>query len=147
ETASMASSGFKHLQLKSDLLRAIIDLRFDYPSKGSITLQEECLPQLMLGKNLICQSELGSGKTSLYVMATLNQLEGDGGQVIVLSPSREMAEGINKQYEIFSKYLEIKTGFFCDDSLSNLNGSSLKSVSRQIIIGTPGRILSLIQSG
>ncbi|GMS83206.1 hypothetical protein PENTCL1PPCAC_5381, partial [Pristionchus entomophagus] len=108
---SMASSGFRHFKLNSDLLRAIGDLRFEHPSNSISSMQAECLPPSMLGMNLICQPESGSGKTSIYVMATLNQLEGKEVEVFVVCPSREMARRINKEYEKFAKPLEIKVGF------------------------------------
>ncbi len=50
----------------------------------SPTVQDECIPQAILGMDVICQAKSGMGKTAVFVIATLQQLEPVDGQVSVL---------------------------------------------------------------
>ena len=82
-------------------------------------MQHECIPQALLGMDIICQAKSGMGKTAVFVLATLHQLAapaaGDKGEVqcVVLCHTRELAFQIQKEYERFSKYLpDIKSRVF-----------------------------------
>ena len=61
----------------------------------------------MLGNDIICQAKAGMGKTAVFVVSTLNQIEPVDGEVhvVVLCHTRELAFQIQKEYERFSKYL------------------------------------------
>ena len=74
---SIHSSGFKDFLLKPELLRAIMDCGFEHPSE----VQHECIPQAILSMDVICQAKSGMGKTAVFVLATLQQLEVVDGQV------------------------------------------------------------------
>ncbi|GMR33080.1 hypothetical protein PMAYCL1PPCAC_03275, partial [Pristionchus mayeri] len=81
-------------------------------------VQFKCLPQALLGKNIICQGSNRSGKTTLAVISTLSQLKPVDGAVsfLVLSPTREKASKIKEEYERLSKNLtSVKIGLFCGD--------------------------------
>ncbi len=78
-------------------------------------VQHECIPQAVLGMDIICQAKSGMGKTAVFVLATLHQLTPVTGEVhvVVLCHTRELAFQIQKEYERFSKYLpEIKSRVF-----------------------------------
>ncbi|XP_064557326.1 spliceosome RNA helicase DDX39B-like, partial [Zonotrichia leucophrys gambelii] len=77
---SIHSSGFRDFLLKPELLRAIVDCGFEHPSE----VQHECIPQAILGMDVLCQAKSGMGKTAVFVLATLQQLEPVTGQVSVL---------------------------------------------------------------
>lgn len=108
---SIHSSGFRDFLLKPELLRAIIDCGFEHPSEGercvftvcvqtevrhlrhseffyltitlslSYAVQHECIPQAILGMDILCQAKSGMGKTAVFVLATLQQIEPVDGQV------------------------------------------------------------------
>jgi superfamily II DNA/RNA helicase len=78
---SIHSSGFKDFLLKPELLRAIMDCGFEHPSE----VQHECIPQAILGMDIISQAKSGMGKTAVFVLATLQQIEPVDGQVSQLS--------------------------------------------------------------
>lgn len=59
--AGIHSSGFRDFLLKPELLRAIGDCGFEHPSE----VQQECIPQAMLGMDVICQAKSGMGKVRL----------------------------------------------------------------------------------
>ena len=71
------------------------------------TVQHECIPQAVLGMDVLCQAKSGMGKTAVFVLATLQQIETVDNQVsvLVLCHTRELAFQISKEYERFSKYM------------------------------------------
>lgn len=80
-----------------------------------LIVQHECIPQAVLGMDIICQAKSGMGKTAVFVLATLHQLNPVAGEVhvVVLCHTRELAFQIQKEYERFSKYLpDIKSRVF-----------------------------------
>lgn len=142
---SIHSSGFRDFLLKPELLRAIVDCGFEHPSE----VQHECIPQAILGMDILCQAKSGMGKTAVFVLATLQQIDPVDGQVsvLVMCHTRELAFQISKEYERFSKYMpSIKVGvFFGGLSISN-DEKVLKSNCPHIVVGTPGRILALVRN-
>ena len=107
---SIHSSGFRDFLLKPELLRSIVDNGFEHPSE----VQHECIPQAVLGMDILCQAKSGMGKTAVFVLATMQQLETVEGQVsvLVMCHTRELAFQISKEYERFSKYMPgIKVSF------------------------------------
>jgi ATP-dependent RNA helicase UAP56/SUB2 len=155
------ASGFKDFLLKPELTRAIVDAGFEHPSE----VQHESIPQAMLGGDIICQAKSGMGKTAVFVLATLHQLNlsasaaapaegadadaaasgsGNEVQVLVLCHTRELAFQIAHEYERFSKYLPaVKTAVFYGGVNVKTNREILKNDTPHIVVGTPGRILAL----
>lgn len=79
-----------------------------------LTVQHECIPQAVLGMDILCQAKSGMGKTAVFVLATLQQLELTENQVyvLVMCHTRELAFQISKEYERFSKYMpHVKVNF------------------------------------
>jgi len=138
---SIHSSGFRDFLLKPELLRAIVDCGFEHPS----AVQHECIPQAILGMDVICQAKSGMGKTAVFVLATLQQLEPVEGQVsvLVLCHTRELAFQISKEYERFAKYMNsLRTAVFFGGVSIKKDEETLKK-NPHIVVGTPGRILAL----
>lgn len=148
------ASGFKDFLLKPELLRAIVDAGFEHPSE----VQHETIPQAVLGGDIVCQAKSGMGKTAVFVLATLHQLqsappaeaaEGEEAKknpvaVLVLCHTRELAFQIAHEYERFSKYLpHVKTAVFYGGVNIKTNRDILKKESPHVVVGTPGRILAL----
>ncbi|KAK4793173.1 hypothetical protein SAY86_023608 [Trapa natans] len=136
------SSGFRDFLLKPELLRAIIDSGFEHPSE----VQHECIPQAILGMDVICQAKSGMGKTAVFVLSTLQQIEPVAGQVVslVLCHTRELAYQICHEFERFSTYLpDIKVAVFYGGVNNKIHKDLLKNECPHIVVGTPGRILAL----
>lgn len=111
-----------------------------------LPVQHECIPQAILGMDIVCQAKSGMGKTAVFVLATLQQIEPVDGQVsvIVLCHTRELAFQICKEYERFSKYMNtIKVGVFFGGINIRKDQQALKANCPHIVVGTPGRILAL----
>ncbi|KAK8776626.1 hypothetical protein V5799_030028 [Amblyomma americanum] len=142
---SIHSSGFRDFLLKPELLRAIVDCGFEHPSE----VQHECIPQAILGMDILCQAKSGMGKTAVFVLATLQQLDPIEGQVsvLVMCHTRELAFQISKEYERFSKYLpSVRVGVFFGGMNITNDEKVLKSSCPHVVVGTPGRVLALVRS-
>lgn len=154
------ASGFRDFLLKSELTRAVVDCGFEHPSE----VQHECIPQAVLGTDILCQAKSGMGKTAVFVLSTLQSLEEatvpadpakpDGEkknklQVIVVCHTRELAYQIKKEYERFKKYLPwaklavVYGGTNLADDRKILKSTS--GDSPHVLIGTPGRLLGLVK--
>ncbi|KAG6443121.1 ATP-dependent RNA helicase WM6 [Manduca sexta] len=142
---SIHSSGFRDFLLKPEILRAIVDCGFEHPSE----VQHECIPQAVLGMDILCQAKSGMGKTAVFVLATLQQLEPSENHVyvLVMCHTRELAFQISKEYERFSKYMSgVKVSVFFGGMPIQKDEEVLKTACPHIVVGTPGRILALVNS-
>jgi len=142
---SIHSSGFRDFLLKPEILRAIVDCGFEHPSE----VQHECIPQAVLGMDILGQAKSGMGKTAVFVLATLQQIEPVDGQVsvLVMCHTRELAYQIAKEYERFSKYMSnVKVGVFFGGMNITKDEEMLKNSCPHIVVGTPGRILALVRN-
>ncbi|KAF5726242.1 DEAD-box ATP-dependent RNA helicase 56 isoform X1 [Tripterygium wilfordii] len=144
------SSGFRDFLLKPELLRAIVDSGFEHPSEGKLEtlsfLQHECIPQAILGMDVICQAKSGMGKTAVFVLSALQQIDSGatGVNALVLCHTRELAYQICHEFERFSTYLpDIKVAVFYGGVNIKTHKDLLKNECPQIVVGTPGRILAL----
>lgn len=140
------TSGFKDFLLKQELLRAIVDCGFEHPSE----VQHECIPQAVLGMDVICQAKSGMGKTAVFVLTTLHQLEPqpDTVSVLVLCHTRELAFQIQHEYMRFKKYLpDVKSEVFYGGIPVSEHKNKLKNDCPHVVVGTPGRIKQLVMEG
>ncbi|KAH0838614.1 P-loop containing nucleoside triphosphate hydrolase protein [Lanmaoa asiatica] len=137
------ASGLDFL-LKPELLRAISDLGFEHPSE----VQQECIPQAVLGMDVLCQAKSGHGKTAVFVLATLQQLEPVNGEVsvIVLCHTRELAFQIKNEYTRFAKYMpDVRVHTFYGGTPVQKDAEILRDKNRcpHIVVATPGRLNAL----
>ncbi|BFZ20156.1 hypothetical protein BsWGS_23194 [Bradybaena similaris] len=141
---SIHSSGFRDFLLKPQLLRAIFDYGFEHPSE----VQHECLQQAILSMDVLCQAKSGMGKTAVFVLATLQQLEPINGQVsvLVLAHTKEQAFNICEAYQRFLKYSRnVKLALFVGGDPPRKDVFVLKKNCPHIVVATPGRIRTLIR--
>eukprot|EP00992_Anisonema_acinus_P014809 TRINITY_DN9469_c0_g1_i1.p1 TRINITY_DN9469_c0_g1~~TRINITY_DN9469_c0_g1_i1.p1 ORF type:complete len:423 (+),score=102.63 TRINITY_DN9469_c0_g1_i1:66-1334(+) len=143
-------SGFRDFLLKPELNRAIQDCGFEHPSE----VQHQCIPQAILGQDLICQAKSGMGKTAVFVLAVLQQLEETEEKFVhclSIVHTRELAFQINNEFIRFSKYLpHAKSAVFYGGTLISKDRDRLNNKSDDfpnIVAGTPGRILGLVGDG
>jgi len=138
------ASGFRDFLLKAELLRAVVDCGFEHPSE----VQHECIPQAILGMDVLCQAKSGMGKTAVFVLSCLHQLEAKEATVgaLVLCHTRELAYQISNEFERFSRYLpDIKCKVFYGGVPVPEHKRILKTEPPHIIVGTPGRVLQLVR--
>merc|ERR1712043_11898 len=138
------SSGFRDFLLKQELLLAIQDCGFEHPSE----VQQNCIPQAVLGADIICQAKSGMGKTCVFVLAVLQQLEPKDGEIdtLVVCHTRELAYQICQEFLRFSKYLKtVKVKVFFGGIAVRQHRKLLEEETPHIVIGTPGRLLQLVK--
>ena len=95
---------------------------------------------------MICQAKSGMGKTAVFVLTTLHQLEANGTvQVLVMCHARELAFQIGHEYNRFSKYLPgIKSVVLYGGVPVATHEQLLEKETPAVVIGTPGRVLDLV---
>ncbi|KAJ3450775.1 atp-dependent RNA helicase ddx39a [Anaeramoeba flamelloides] len=143
------STSFNDFLLKSELNRAISQLGFEHPSE----VQQEALPQALLGSDIICQAKSGMGKTAVFALSILQQLEISpvendykGPQVIVISHTRELAHQNTHQFQRFSMFLpEIRTMEIIGGMPIRGQHKELVEKRPHIVVATPGRLYQFVR--
>merc|ERR1711975_201047 len=128
--------------LKPELLRAIVDCGFEHPSE----VQHECIPQAILGTDVLCQAKSGMGKTAVFVLACLQQIDASDKavKVLVVCHTRELAYQIKHEFDRFAKYFtDVKCAVVYGGIPIAKDKEMLKDSCPHILIGTPGRVLAL----
>lgn len=138
---------FAAFQLQDYLLTAIADKGFKQPTE----VQERLIPVIQAGRSVVGQSQTGTGKTHTFLLPIFNQLdlEQQNVQAVITAPSRELATQIYqaaKQLADFSgEEISIMNFVGGTDKLRQVERLATKQP--HIVIGTPGRILDLVNSG
>lgn len=133
---------FETLQLKQDLLKGIEQLGFTEPTN----IQQQAIPPILDGHDLIGISKTGSGKTAAFGIPLLELVDAqDGLQVLILAPTRELAVQIGKEINKIGAFLPINTatvygGVGFEEQVRAIKKS-------HIIVGTPGRVLDHLKQG
>eukprot|EP00913_Durusdinium_trenchii_P017837 g16762.t1 len=102
--AALHASGFKDFLLKAELIRAIVDCGFEHPSES--TADPLSTSEAILGTDVLCQAKSGMGKTAVFVLACLQQVDSSEKAVrtLVICHTRELAYQIKHEFERFAKY-------------------------------------------
>ena len=136
------NNNFKDLGLSSSVLKSIDTLGFTKPSK----IQEELIPVIMDGYDVIGQAQTGTGKTLAYAASVLSKIDVKTNLIraIVLTPTRELALQVSEEFETLNKSSKFNI-------LPVFGGSSielqLRALKRgvDIVVGTPGRVMDLMR--
>jgi ATP-dependent RNA helicase UAP56/SUB2 len=114
------------------------------------TVQQVCIPTAILNVDVLCQAKSGLGKTAVFVLTTLHQLEPVPGEcsILVMCHTRELAYQIKNEYARFSKYLpDVKTAVFYGGTpiAKDIEVLSNKETYPNIVVATPGRLNALVR--
>merc|ERR1711976_144549 len=133
---------FEELNLKKELLRGIIGYGFTKPS----SIQQKGILPILKGKDVIAQAQSGSGKTGTFVIGALELVEpkSENLQILILSPTRELAKQIDDNVKAIGNYLGVQSHIFKGGTPVAFDRKVLKD-GVQVAIGTPGRINDLMQ--
>ena len=137
---------FNELGLKESSLKAIAKMGFESPSE----IQSQAIPVLMSGDvDFIGQAQTGSGKTAAFVLPLLEKLDfkSPNLQAIVLAPTRELANQIHEEIQKLSAFEPIRSMSVYGGTSIGLQIKDFKSKKPQIVAGTPGRVMDLIERG
>ena len=139
-------NNFEQFNLKPFLLEAISELNFKEPTE----IQTEVITNIQSNRDVIAQSKTGSGKTHAFLLPLLNQLDqkANNVQIVITAPSRELAEQLYQAtIQLTKKALwDIEVSRFIGGTDKNRQIENLQSSQPDVVIGTPGRLLDLIQS-
>lgn len=131
---------FEELGLKGELLKGVYAMKYTKPSK----IQERALPLLMANppRNMIGQSQSGTGKTAAFVLAMLSRIDFELNEVqaICLAPTRELARQIMDVAKEMAQFTNAVLEFAIREN--DRTGGLIKA---HIVIGTPGTLISAIQ--
>lgn len=141
---------FSELQLNANVLEALEAMRFD----ECTPIQEQAIPIILEGKDLIAVAQTGTGKTAAFLLPVLNKLsEGnhpeDAINCVIMSPTRELAQQIDQQMEGFSYFMPVSSvavyggndGFLFEQQKKGL------TLGADVVIATPGRLISHLSLG
>jgi ATP-dependent RNA helicase DeaD len=133
---------FKDFNFKPELQRAIDDAGFKEPSP----VQEEAIPIILEGKDIVGQAHTGTGKTAAFGLPILNMMECDGNvETVVIVPTRELATQVSDELYRFGKYLGINTATVYGGSSYQRQIKHINNAG--VIVATPGRFLDLLSNG
>ncbi|MDR1030836.1 MAG: DEAD/DEAH box helicase [Treponema sp.] len=137
---------FKELNLHPDLQRGITDAEYTVCT----SVQEQVLANAFGGQDLYVQSQTGTGKTAAFLIVIFQRLLNEpllkGKKAIIMVPTRELAIQVEEEARVLGKYLPFKVGSFYGGVGYTTQQQLLKD-NVQILVGTPGRVLDLNQSG
>jgi superfamily II DNA/RNA helicase len=142
---------FEETYLNDNILDALYDMHFEEMTP----IQERCIPEILNGHDLIGVAQTGTGKTAAYLLPILSMLD-DGGfpkdavNCIIMSPTRELAQQIDQAMQGFGYYLDgISSVAVYGGNDGNRFDTETKGLKMgaDVIIATPGRLLSHIRMG
>ena len=138
----MSDNNFDELGINDNLLRGIYSYGFEKPSN----IQSKSIPIINSRKDLIAQSQSGTGKTGAFSIGVLNNidLELKAIQAVIVSPTHELAEQTYEVMTNISNYIENINIKKVIGKTSVNNSKRELAENPQVIIATPGRLLDMI---
>ena len=141
---------FDELDLSDDILDALDAMRFE----ECTPIQEQTIPIILEGGDLIACAQTGTGKTAAYLLPVIDRIaddpdRGDKVQCLIMSPTRELTQQIDRQMEGFGFFLPVS-------AMAIYGGTDGAGFARQqrglkmgadVVIATPGRLLDHIAMG
>lgn len=146
DTGAIIASGFRDFLLRQDIMQGIVACGFEHPSE----VQHACIPQAVLGTDILCQAKSGMGKTAVFVLACLQNVERDKQSVraVVLCHSRELAHQIEHEFKRLGKFTEgLKVASISGGTPVDNDRTMLKKSPPHILVSTPGRLKHLVMEG
>jgi len=132
---------FKELGLSEPVLRALADVGYENPSP----IQEQAIPFLLQGRDVIGQAQTGTGKTAAFGLPMVQFMDSSVTEVqaLVLTPTRELCIQVTQALRTYAKHIGV-------DPVAVFGGAPIRDQQAflkqggQIVVGTPGRTLDLI---
>jgi ATP-dependent RNA helicase len=133
---------FELMGLKEDLSRGIFLFGFEVPS----AIQQRAIVPIISGRDVIAQAQSGTGKTATFSIGILQSIDTQSNetQALVLSPTRELAQQIQKVIMALGSYMSVEVhacigGKSIGDDIRRLDAGV------QVVSGTPGRVFDMIK--
>ena len=142
---------FEDLDLHDDVLDALWDMHFE----DCTPIQEQAIPVLLEGRDLIGVAQTGTGKTAAYLLPVLDKLATgdlpkDAIHCIIMAPTRELAQQIDQQMQGFSYYMNNVSSvpiYGGGDGVAFEQQKRGLTMGADVVIATPGRLLAHLSLG
>lgn len=142
---------FDELNISDELLDALDAMNFEQCTP----IQEQAIPKILEGRDLMGIAQTGTGKTAAYLLPVLDELSHgnypkDSVNCIIMSPTRELAQQIDQQVEGFAYYLDGVSSvavYGGNDGIRFEQERKGLELGADIIIATPGRLISHLNGG
>jgi ATP-dependent RNA helicase RhlE len=139
---------FKEFNFNPELLEGLMAMGF----KNATPIQQQAIPIITANKDLIACAQTGTGKTGAFLLPIMNlltQKDDRHNAVLILTPTRELAQQIDLQVEALSYFTNISslTVYGGGDGAAYINQKQSMKDGVDIIIATPGRLISHLSSG
>ena len=137
---------FKTLNLINPICQALHEEKYTLPTP----IQEQAIPYLVKGRDLLGCAQTGTGKTAAFALPILQWLEQNrenvspkGVRALILAPTRELAVQIGESFRVYGRYLKIKQAVIYGGVRPAIQ---IRALSRgvDILVATPGRLLDLL---
>lgn len=136
---------FNEMKLMKPILRAIEEQGYQHPSP----IQEQTIPSLLEGRDLLGCAQTGTGKTAAFALPIVQILAKNKSQnirALILTPTRELCIQIQDNIKQYSKYTSVKSGAIFGGVSQNPQVDMLRK-GIDILVATPGRLNDLIEQG
>jgi ATP-dependent RNA helicase DeaD len=135
---------FRDLGLSEDILTTLDELGYEAPSP----IQEQAIPELLAGHDVIGQAQTGTGKTAAFGLPLLQYLDpaSDETQAIVLTPTRELCIQVTQALRSYAEHLDINVVAVFGGTSVREQAARVRSKAH-VIVATVGRMKDLISRG
>jgi ATP-dependent RNA helicase RhlB len=137
---------YSELNMHPDLARGVAEAGY----VTCMPVQAAVFPHAFTGEDIYAQSQTGTGKTAAFLISIFQRIMTDPAsrkrKVLILAPTRELAVQIEDETKKLGKYLPISIGSFYGGVSYGPQLDKLRD-DVQMLIGTPGRIIDLVQQG
>jgi ATP-dependent RNA helicase RhlE len=133
------------------LLQAVKDLGYEQPSP----IQEQAIPLVLAGRDLMAGAQTGTGKTAAFALPTLQLLAPHAStsasparhpiRVLVLAPTRELAIQVEESFRDYAKHMPIRTAIVYGGTDMNAQIAQLRR-GVEVLVATPGRLLDHVHN-
>ncbi|HKQ30923.1 MAG TPA: DEAD/DEAH box helicase [Burkholderiales bacterium] len=138
---------FEQLGLHTSILQALTDAGYNTPTP----IQAQAIPQALAGHDIVASAQTGTGKTAAFVLPTLQRLttpstgQGRGPRVLVLTPTRELANQVTDAAVKYGRHLRFRIGSIVG-GVSYGPQMKLLAQPLDILVATPGRLMDHMES-
>jgi len=132
---------FDDLKLKKEVLQAVKYAGFTIPSP----IQIQAIPFVLAGRDIVGQAHTGTGKTAAFGLPAISNMHLKGGvEVLVITPTRELATQVSDELFKYGRNLGVKTVTVYGGS-SYTRQLDLINRGANIVVATPGRLLDILK--
>ena len=145
----MNKTNFESLGIEDTFIRALNEVGYKHPTP----IQEQAIPHLLEGKDLLGIAQTGTGKTAAFALPLLQRLYKEDFEpytkcprALILAPTRELALQIHEELESFGRHTDLRHSFIIGGVGQNPQKKALQ-VGIDVLVATPGRLLDLAGQG